>query len=89
VERKSFASPQWKDVVVPIDSLRSAQSAMVPQGYPGTWSYWLPPPAGRSSIALAQVERLQLSLRRSDFGTIASVDPTLAAVAIESVSLEY
>jgi hypothetical protein len=86
---KVFASQQWKDISVPIDSLRPAQSAMVPQGYPGTWSYWLSPPAGRTAINLAQVERLQFSLRRSDFGGITSVDASQAAVAIESVSLQY
>jgi hypothetical protein len=86
---KVFASPQWKEVVIPIESLRSAKAAMIPQGYPGTWSYWLSPPAGRTSIDLAQVERLQFSLRKSDFGTIASVDSSQAAVAIESVSLNY
>jgi hypothetical protein len=86
---KVFASPQWKEVVVPITTLRSAKSAMVPQAYPGTWSYWLSPPAGRTSIDLAHVERLQLSLRKIDFGTIASVDASQATVAVESVSLEY
>jgi hypothetical protein len=86
---KVFASPQWKDVVVPIGTLRSTRSAMVPQAYSGTWSYWLSPPAGRTSIELSQVERLQFSLRRSDFGTISSVDASQASVAIESVSLEF
>jgi hypothetical protein len=86
---KVFASQQWKEIVVPIGTLRSAKSAMVPQAYPGTWSYWLSPPAGRASIDMAQVERLQFSLRKSDFGTIASVDASQASVAIESVSLQY
>jgi hypothetical protein len=86
---KVFASQKWKEVVVPIGAFRSAKSTMVPQAYPGTWSYWLSPPAGRDSIDLAQVERLQFSLRKSDFGTIASVDASQAAVAIESVSLQY
>jgi hypothetical protein len=86
---KIFAPSRWTDVVVPIASLRSAKSAMVPQGYPGTWSYWLSPPAGRTSIDLAQVERLQFSLRKDDFGSIAAIDSSQAAVAIESVSLDY
>jgi hypothetical protein len=86
---KVFASKEWRDVVVPITSLRSARSAMLPQAYPGTWSYWLSPPAGATSIDLAKVERLQFSLRRPDFGTIASVDSSQAAVAIESASLQY
>jgi hypothetical protein len=86
---KVFASSQWTEVVVPIADLRSAKSAMVPQAYPGTWSYWLSPPSGRTSIDLANVERLQLSLRKMDFGTIAAVDASQAAVAIEGVSLQY
>jgi hypothetical protein len=87
--QKVFASAEWKDVVVPVSSLRSARSVMLPEGYPGTWSYWLSPPAGRASIDLTQVERLQFSLRRADFGTIAGVAPSQATVAIESVSLQF
>ncbi len=87
--RKVFASPSWKEIVVPIGDFSPAKSAMVPQAYPGTWSYWLSSPAGKASIDLAQVERLQFSLRRSDFGSIASIDAAQAAVAIESVSLQY
>jgi hypothetical protein len=86
---KVFASGEWSDVAIPLSSMRSARSAMVPQAYPGTWSYWLSPPAGRTAIDLAQVERLQLSLRRSDFGEIASVGASQATVAIENVSLQF
>ena len=85
---KVFASSQWQDIAVPIDLFRPAESAMVPQGYPGTWSYWLPPPPGRTSIDLANVERLQFSLRRADFGAITSADAAQATVAIENVSLQ-
>ncbi len=47
---KVFASMEWKVVVIALDALRAAKSAMLPQAYPGTWSYWLgPPPAGRRS----------------------------------------
>jgi hypothetical protein len=86
---KVFAAAQWKDVVIPVSTLRSAKSAMLPQAYPGTWSYWLSPPQGRTAIALTEVERLQFSLRKADFGAIAAVDPAQASVAIESVALEY
>ena len=85
---KVFASNEWKEVVVPVASMRSARSVMLPQAYPGTWSYWLTPPASRTSIDLSQVERLQFSLRRGDFGEIASIDPSQATVAIENVSLQ-
>jgi hypothetical protein len=86
---KVFASMEWKDVVIPLGTMRAAKSAMLPQAYPGTWSYWLAPPAGRESIDVTQVERLQLSLRRMDFGAIASVEPGRATVAIESVALLF
>jgi hypothetical protein len=86
---KVFASRDWRDAVVPISSLRSAKSAMLPQAYPGTWSYWLSPPEGSTAIHLAQVERLQFSLRRPDFGTISSVDAAQASVAIESAALDF
>ena len=40
---------------------------MLPQGFPGQWSYWLGAPAGRGGsgdrVGLERVERLQLSLR--------------------------
>jgi hypothetical protein len=86
---KVFASTDWKDVVVPVSSLRSSRSVMLPQGYPGTWLYWLSPPPGRSAIDLAQVERIQFSLRKADFGTISSIPASQATVAIESVSLSF
>jgi hypothetical protein len=86
---KVFAPPEWKDLVIPLSDLRSAKSVMLPQGYPGTWAYWLSPPEGSTSMNLDQVERIQFSLRRADFGTIASVDPTQASIGIESASLQF
>lgn len=86
---KVFASERWNDVIVPITSLRSAKSAMLPQAYPGTWSYWLSPPPGRTAIDLSKVERIQLSLRSVDFGTIASIEPSKAAIAIERIDLQF
>jgi hypothetical protein len=87
--RKVFASGEWQDVVIPVSSLLSARSVMLPEGYPGTWSYWLSPPEGRIAIDLAQVERVQFSLRKADFGTISSIGAVQAAVDIESVSLQF
>jgi len=86
---KVFASPEWRDVVVPISALQPARSVMLPQGYPGTWAYWLSAPDGAGPIDLSQVERIQFSMRRADFGTIASVDPSQSTVGIESVSLQF
>jgi hypothetical protein len=69
--------------------LESAPSVMLPEGYPGTWSYGLSPPPGGKPFDLTQVERIQFSLRRSDFGTTASVAASQAAIAIESVTLRF
>jgi hypothetical protein len=86
---KVFATTQWTEVVVPIASLRSARSVMLPQGYPGNWSYWLSPPTSKAGIDLTQVERLQFSLRKADFENNDSVPASQSAVAIEAVSLQY
>ena len=86
---KVFASREWRDADIPISSLRAAKSAMLPQGYPGTWSYWLSPPEGRTAIELSSVERLQFSLRRPDFGTISPVGASQATVAIEGAELVF
>jgi hypothetical protein len=86
---KVFASTDWRVAEIPISALRAAKSVLLPEGYPGTWSYWLNPPDGALAPKLDRIERLQFSLRRTDFGTISSVDPTQAAVAIESASLAF
>ncbi len=86
---KVFASREWKDADIPISSLRPARSVMLPQGYPGTWSYWLSPPGAKAAVDMAQVERLQFSLRKPDFGTISSVDPSQATVAIDRAELVF
>lgn len=86
---KVFASTVWRVAEIPISVLRPARSVMLPEGYPGSWSYWLSPPEGAAAPKLERVERLQFSLRRSDFGTLSLVDPVQSAVAIESASLVY
>jgi hypothetical protein len=86
---KIFASTDWKEIDVPISDFHAARSVMLPQAYPGTWSYWLSPPPGRTAINLHDVERLQFSERGSDFGTIASVPPAMTTIAIESVAVSF
>lgn len=86
---KIFASTAWRDIEVPLSDFRPSRSVMLPEGYPGNWSYWLAPPAERESLHLGEVERLQFSMRGSDFGTIASVPPRMTTLAIESVSLGF
>jgi hypothetical protein len=86
---KVFASTEWRTAEIPIGALRPASAVMLPQGYPNTWSYWLRPPEGAKAPKLEHVERLQLSLRRADFGALSPVDSSQAAVAIESAALAF
>jgi hypothetical protein len=72
----------WTDVVVPLRDFRPGRGVKLPQGYPGTWNYWVGPAAGRGgpgdTIHVLDVERLQLSLRREP-GT----DPRPGEVGVE------
>lgn len=57
----------WGARRVPLAELRPGRGVTLPQGFPGEWNYWIAPPAGRGGagdrVRLADVERLQLSLR--------------------------
>jgi hypothetical protein len=86
---KVFASTEWKDIIIPLGKFSKAESVMLPQGYPGSWAYWLPSPEGRTSIHISDVERIQFSLRSVDFGTIASIEPSQATVAIDTAELVF
>ncbi len=59
----------WTERTIRLADLTSAKSAMLPQGFPGEWSYWVAGPAGRGGmgdrIRLREIERIQLSLRPS------------------------
>ena len=69
---------------------RVARGVKLPQGYPGTWNYWVGPAAGRGgpgdAIRLPRVERLQLSLRREP-GT--DPRPDEYGVEVEFVELVF
>ena len=57
----------WAERTVPLADFRPARGVHLPLGFPGRWNYWVPPAAGRGGPGdaprLAEVERLQLSLR--------------------------
>lgn len=80
----------WAERTIPLSAFRPARGVMLPQGYPGTWSYWVDPPAGRGgagdSIRLPDVERLQLSLRREPGIT---PQPGGYGVEVEAVTLIF
>jgi hypothetical protein len=81
---------EWTERLIPIADFRIARGVKLPQGYPGTWNYWVAPAGGRGGagdrIRLADVERLQLSLRR-EAGM--DVQPGTYGVEVESVDLVF
>jgi hypothetical protein len=80
----------WTETTIPLSELRAGRGVLLPQGFPGQWSYWVGPAEGRGgpgdSPRLRAVERLQLSLRREDGVTVTAGG---YGVEVESVVLEY
>jgi hypothetical protein len=80
----------WSERTIPLSDFRVARGVKLPLGYPGTWNYWVDRAAGRGgtgdAIRLADVERLQLSLRREEGVTVA---PGTYGVVVESVTLLF
>jgi hypothetical protein len=64
------ADSTWSERTIPLAALAPAKAAMLPQGFPGTWNYWMGPAAGRGKqgdhVVPSSLERVQLSLRRAD-----------------------
>jgi hypothetical protein len=80
----------WSEQVVPLSKLTIGRGVLLPEGFPGEWNYWVEPAAGRGGTGdrprLAHLERLQLSVRREDAGT---VKPGGYGVEVESVTLGF
>jgi hypothetical protein len=80
----------WTDKTLPLDSLRVARAVLLPQGFPGDWSYWVGPANGRGTPndrpRLAEIERMQLSLRDEEGVTMTA---GRYGVEIESVLLIF
>jgi hypothetical protein len=78
----------WQDLSLPLDSLRPGRGVLLPQGFPGQWSYWVGPAAGRGGPGdrprFGRFERLQLSLRPEQG---IPVQPGSYGVEIESILL--
>jgi hypothetical protein len=57
----------WAERTIPLTALRAGRGVLLPQGFPGQWSYWVGPATGRGGpddrIKSSTIERLQLSLR--------------------------
>jgi hypothetical protein len=60
----------WSEQSLPLAAFTVSRGVLLPQGFPGEWSYWVGPAAGRGGSTdgprLDRVERLQLSLRREE-----------------------
>ena len=80
----------WSEQSLPLAAFTLGRGVLLPQGFPGEWSYWVGPAAGRGDSAdrprLGRVERLQLSLRREDGVT---VTPGSYGVEVEWVALNF
>jgi hypothetical protein len=80
----------WIERSLPLAAFTLGRGVLLPQGFPGEWSYWVGPAAGRGGSAdrprLDRVERLQLSLRRE--GGVA-VTPGSYGVEVEWVVLGF
>ncbi|RYG21773.1 hypothetical protein EON82_18285 [bacterium] len=60
------STTDWQIIEVPLSAMKPSRWALLPQGFPGTWSYWADQPLGAHTLAPSKVERLQFSLRRED-----------------------
>jgi hypothetical protein len=68
------APTEWSEVSLNLTAMRPTRWAMLPQAFPGTWSYWASSPAGSRVLNMTKVERVQLSLRREDGAVPAGVE---------------
>ena len=80
----------WSDVSLPLAAFTLGRGVLLPQGFPGEWSYWVGPATGRGGSAdrprLLRLERLQLSLRHEEGVT---VTPGGYGVEVEWITLGF
>ncbi len=80
----------WREASLPLAAFTIGRGVLLPEGFPGEWNYWVGAPAGRGGHAdhprLERLERLQLSLRGEDGG---SVTPRNYGVEVESIALRF
>jgi hypothetical protein len=80
----------WRDLTLQLSAFSRGRGVLLPQGFPGQWSYWVGPASGRGGAGdrprLERLERLQFSLR-PEAGVTALADRY--GVEIESVVLGF
>ena len=80
----------WSERTVRLSGFALGRGALLPEGFPGEWNYWVGPAVGRGGSGdhprLDRVERLQLSLRREDG---VAIRPGTYGVEVESITLGF
>jgi hypothetical protein len=80
----------WSERTIPLADFRIARGVKLPLGYPGQWNYWVEPAAGRGgngdAVKIAEVERIQLSLRREEG---IKIEAGAYGVQVESATLVF
>jgi hypothetical protein len=80
----------WTERSLPLSAFTAGRGVLLPQGFPGEWSYWVGPAVGRGGAGdrphLERIERLQLSLRVDEGATIG---PAGYGVEVESITLRF
>jgi hypothetical protein len=80
----------WRDVRLPLSGFTAARGVLLPQGFPGQWSYWVGPAHGRAGngdrIRLDRVERIQFSLRPERGETVPA---DRYGMEVESVTIRF
>lgn len=80
----------WSEQALPLAAFSVSRGVLLPQGFPGQWSYWVGPAEGRGGRGdrprLDRLERLQLSLRREEG---VSVRPGSYGVEVEWITMSF
>jgi hypothetical protein len=80
----------WSEQAVPLAAFTLGRGVLLPEGFPGEWSYWVGAAEGRGGSEdrprLDHLERLQLSLRREEGAVVA---PGRYGVEVEWVTLGF
>jgi len=87
------ADGSWTTRTIPLDSLVSSRSILIPTPYPGMWDYWREVPAHRGALGdhihPEQIERLQLTVVPNSAGNSADAASDAKLVAVESIYLSF
>lgn len=69
---------EWQSFDIPLSDFKAGKGVLLPQAYPGSWSYWVEPAKGRGgegdSLNLEKLERIQFSIRNPGDGRSMSVE---------------